>query len=193
MIEERVPDGQNGTPGGTGLEFGEYPGNWRRGTAGHSARCRTLQMFFAVRVISKEEVKTMRDQKRFLVSDFSIRSFVRFLTLGLVMCLSALAGPPRATAQVVPPGPINPGPQPLTPIPATAAFDAPACSAVQLRGVDILGHNVPSPYRGNPEWKAIILDSSQPPNLQPPTILEGFVSPQPKDQTSSSQSTAEVA
>ena len=70
MIEERVPDGQNGTPGGTGLEFGEYPGNWRRGTAGHSARCRTLQMFFAVRVISKEEVKTMRDQKRFLVSDF---------------------------------------------------------------------------------------------------------------------------
>src|SRR2546428_5133708 len=34
---------------------------------------------------------------------------------------------------------------------------------------------------------------SQPPHLQPPTILEGFVSPQANDETSTSQATAEVA
>jgi len=85
------------------------------------------------------------------------------------------------------------------PIPATKAFDAPApCSNVQLGGVDILlfGHtiqHVPSPWRGNAEWKAIIVDPSQRPNLQPPTILEGWVTPQPSDQKSSDQSTSEVA
>jgi hypothetical protein len=84
------------------------------------------------------------------------------------------------------------------PIPATRAFDAPACSNVELGGLDInivgIGiKHVPSPQRANPEWKVIILDPSQPPHLQPPTILEGFVSPQPNDQTSSSQSTSEVA
>ena len=48
----------------------------------------------------------MRDQKRFLTSVFSMRSFVRFLTLGLVLCHSALAGPPRAMAQGIVPPPI---------------------------------------------------------------------------------------
>jgi hypothetical protein len=139
--------------------------------------------------------KTMRAQNRFLVSLFSMRVSGPFLAVGLGMCLSGLAVPPRATAQIVPPGPISSGP---LPIPATQAFEPPACSDEQLGGVNIdLGifgtHNVPSPLRGNPEWKAIILDSNQPPNLQPPTILEGFVSPQPSDQTSTSQSTAEVA
>ncbi len=79
-------------------------------------------------------------------------------------------------------------------IPATEAFEAPACSDEDLGGVSLLGlTTVPSPERGNPEWKAIILDASKPPHLQPPSILEGFVSPQPNDQTSSSQSTSEVA
>jgi len=89
-----------------------------------------------------------------------------------------------------------------TPIPATKALEAPACSDVGFGGFDInvdlgLGsitlHHVPSPERGNPEWKVITLDPTQPTNLQPPTILEGFVSPQPSDQTSSSQSTSEVS
>jgi hypothetical protein len=103
----------------------------------------------------------MRDQKRFFVSDFSMRSFVRFLALGLVICLSALARPPRATAQVVPAGQINPGPQPAAPIPATQAFEDPACSDAELGGlVAILPFasqpkNVPSPQRGNPEWKTL--------------------------------------
>jgi hypothetical protein len=85
------------------------------------------------------------------------------------------------------------------PIPAVRAFDAPAaCSNVELGGVDInlFGHtikHVPSPWRGNAEWKAIIVDPSQPPNLQPPTILEGWVTPQPSDQKSGDQSTSEVA
>jgi FG-GAP-like repeat len=50
--------------------------------------------------------KTMRDQKRFLMSVSSMRSFTRFLALGLVAFLSALAGPPRATAQGIVPLPI---------------------------------------------------------------------------------------
>jgi hypothetical protein len=44
----------------------------------------------------------------------AVRSRSRSLALGLVMCLSALAGPHRAMAQVVHPGPINPRPQLLT-------------------------------------------------------------------------------
>ena len=84
------------------------------------------------------------------------------------------------------------------PIAATRAFDAPACSSAELGGLEVniagIGiQHVPSPLRGNPEWKAIILDSKLPPNLQPPVVLEGFVTPQPDDQTSSSQSTSEVA
>jgi hypothetical protein len=95
-----------------------------------------------------------------------------------------MAVPPRAMAQDY--------------IPATEAFEAPACSNVDLGGleVDLAGfgiQHVPSPLRGNPEWKVITLDPSKATNLQPPTILEGFVSPQPNDQTSSSQSTSEVA
>jgi hypothetical protein len=84
------------------------------------------------------------------------------------------------------------------PIPATKAFDAPACNDSQLAGLEVniadIGiKHVPSPLRGNPEWKPITLDPNRPPNLQPPTILEGFVTPQPDDQTSDSQSTSEVA
>jgi hypothetical protein len=87
----------------------------------------------------------------------------------------------------------------LQPIPATQAFEAPACSDVELGGISVdflnIGHlvTIPSPQRTNPEWKAIITDPSQPPHLQPPKILEGFVTPTPNDETSSSQATAEVA
>jgi len=82
-------------------------------------------------------------------------------------------------------------------IPATAAFAAPACSADELGGISIdygFGSTTfPSPQRGNPEWKAIILDPSQPPNLQPPTIVEGFVSPVSPTETTDSQATSEVS
>jgi hypothetical protein len=82
-------------------------------------------------------------------------------------------------------------------IPATKAFDGPGCSDVLLGGITIdlgLGSiTIPSPERTNPEWKTIILDPTRPSTLQPPAILEGFVLPTPDDQTSSSQSTAEVA
>jgi hypothetical protein len=82
-------------------------------------------------------------------------------------------------------------------IPAVRAFDPPACSDVELGGIRAdFGFGivtVPSPYRTDPEWKAIILDPALAPHRQPPTILEGFVSPQPSDQTAESQSTAEVA
>lgn len=111
--------------------------------------------------------------------------FVLCLALGLGLCLSGPAAS-RALAQDY--------------TPATKAFDAPACSDVDLGGreieIDLIGYaiqDVPSPQRGNPEWKVITLDSSKATNHQPPTILEGFVSPQPNDQTSSSQSTSEVA
>jgi len=141
-------------------------------------------------------------------SPFSYRSRI-FLLLRLLALLALVLGvgvaPLGVAAQgtvnlpIVPPGGINPGTQPPTLIPATDAFTDPACSDIDLKGVDITFGaqfapiRVPSPQRSNPEWKAIILDSSQPPHLQPPTILEGFVSPQPNDQTSKSQSTSEVA
>jgi hypothetical protein len=48
----------------------------------------------------------MRDQKRFLMSGFSMKGFMRFLALGLVAFLSPLAGPPRAMAQGIVPPPI---------------------------------------------------------------------------------------
>lgn len=84
------------------------------------------------------------------------------------------------------------------PIAATQAFDAPACSDKELGGVDInLGpfgiQNVPSPYRTDPEWKAIILDATQPPYLQPPQILEGFITATPSSETSKDQAPTEVA
>jgi len=69
------------------------------------------------------------------------------------------------------------------PIPATKAFDAPAaCNDQQLGGLEVniagIGiQHVPSPLRGNPEWKVITLDPKSPPNLQPPVVLEGFVTP----------------
>lgn len=82
---------------------------------------------------------------------------------------------------------------PPQPIPATKAFEAPACSDSELGGIDLDLVTVPSPQRTNPEWKAIILDSSQPPHLQPPKVLEGFVRPTPQKETSKDQATAEVA
>jgi hypothetical protein len=83
---------------------------------------------------------------------------------------------------------------PPQPIPATEAFEAPPCSDSELGGIDALGLvNIPSPQRTNPEWKAIILDSNQPPHLQPPKVLEGFVRPTPNNETSKDQATAEVA
>ena len=79
-------------------------------------------------------------------------------------------------------------------IPATKALDSPGCSDVDLGGIDALGLvNIPSPQRANPEWKAIILDSTMPPYLQPPQILEGFVLPTPNCETSRDQAPAEVA
>lgn len=86
-----------------------------------------------------------------------------------------------------------------TPIPASRAFDgAPACSDVDLAGLEVdLGpfgiQPVPSPYRSNPEWKAIIVDSSQPPNLQPPQILEGWVTPPLNSEKDTQQASSEVA
>src|SRR5215472_12465095 len=68
-------------------------------------------------------------------------------------------------------------------IPAMAAFNSPGCSDTDL-GVDPL---IPDLDRGNPEWKAIILDSGQPPHLQPPTILEGFVLVPPLNEGSNDQ------
>jgi len=82
----------------------------------------------------------------------------------------------------------------LQPIPATEAFRAPACSDVDLGGIDVFGLvNIPSPQRTNPEWKPIITDPTKPPHLQPPKILEGFVRPTPNNEKSSDQATAEVS
>jgi hypothetical protein len=109
------------------------------------------------------------------------------LALGLCsLCLLAVCAP-TVSAQATSP----------TPIPATKAFDAPPCSDVDLPGLIIdygFGSTqIPSPQRTNPEWKAIILDSTKAANLQPPIVAEGFVSPQANDETSSSQATSEVA
>src|SRR4029077_20240170 len=105
-----------------------------------------------------------------------VRNFYRIATFGLLL---AMGGVSQLSAQDY--------------IPATRAFDAPGCSDIDLGGIDIdfgLGTvTVPSPQRTNPEWKAIVLDSSKPPHLQPPTTLEGFVAPQPADKTSKAQST----
>jgi hypothetical protein len=117
------------------------------------------------------------------------RSLAPSLALGLGLCSLWLLAvrAPTLSAQAT-----------QQPIPATKAFDAPACSDVELGGlevniIDIGIQHVPSPQRGNPEWKVITLDATKATNHQPPTILEGFVTPQPNDQTSSSQSTSEVA
>jgi len=117
-----------------------------------------------------------------------LRVFCRQISLVLLLGAGLILTSAVAQAQT---------PQP--PIAAVRAFDTPnPCSEVQLGGVNInlLGHfltHVPSPWRGNPEWKAIIVDPNKPSNLQPPTILEGFVTPQPVDQKSSDQSSSEVA
>src|SRR5262249_5409903 len=64
--------------------------------------------------------------------------------------------------------------------PAIEVLGAPACSDVDLGGIDVFGLvNIPSPQRTNPEWKPIITDPTKPPHLQPPKILEGFVRPTP--------------
>ena len=113
----------------------------------------------------------MRDQSRFSMSVFSMRMFMRFLApvVGLCVCQSALLG--QAT---------NP------PIPATQAFQAPACSASDLSNATDLA-------RGNPEWKAIIIDPNHPLPNNPPSILEGFVQPPPETEVSTDQAPSEVA
>ena len=127
----------------------------------------------------------MRVQQSFLIRLLSKSVFGLFLIVGAgaVLQLSEVSVYAQAAQQ---------------PIPATDAFNAPAaCNDVDLGGLDInfgvFIRHVPNPRQADPEWKAIILDPNQQPNLQPPTILEGFVSPTPNDQTSTSQSTAEVA
>jgi hypothetical protein len=133
--------------------------------------------------------KTVRARQTLPVCVFSMSVLALFLTVGAGVGLHLLEVVVYAQATD-------------TPIPATKALEAPACSDVGFGGFDInvdlgLGSftikHVPSPERGNPEWKVITLDPNKPTNLQPPTILEGFVSPQPSDQTSSSQSTSEVS
>jgi len=71
-------------------------------------------------------------------------------------------------------------------IPATQAFDSPGCSDSHLLRE---GEGIPSVARLNPEWKAIIIDPNQPPELQPPVLLEGFVS----GPSANNQATAEVS
>ena len=80
-----------------------------------------------------------------------------------------------------------------SPIPASAAFNYPGCNNQQLEGVNLLVTEVQSPYRADPEWNVIVLDSNLFAYLQPPTILEGFVAPTPINETSTSQAPAEVA
>jgi hypothetical protein len=149
--------------------------------AGGRTVSRILRVSFVMIAGLPERRKNMRDQMRFSTSAIRV---MLFLVVGVGL------GAPSILAQV------------QQPIPATKAFDSPACSDVDLGGLDVdlsLGivdigiHHVPSPQRGNPEWKVITLDSSKPTNLQPPTILEGFVLPQPADQVSKDQSTSEVA
>jgi len=72
------------------------------------------------------------------------------------------------------------------PIPATRAFDAPGCSASDLSNNTDLA-------RGNPEWKAIIIDPRFPLPNNPPTILEGIVPPPSEQETSTDQAHAEVS
>jgi hypothetical protein len=98
----------------------------------------------------------------------------------------AAANPPRLQVQ-----------DPVPFIPATQAFQAPACSASELGGItidilNITSINFPSPARLNPEWKAIIVDPTLAPNRQPPQIVEGVVGPTENHNTDQ-QATAEVA
>src|SRR5262249_22578348 len=75
-------------------------------------------------------------------------------------------------------------------IPATRAFDSPGCSASSLKRE---GEGIPSVARLNPEWKCIIIDPTQPPELQPPTLLEGFVLSPPANEGSGDQAPVEVS
>jgi hypothetical protein len=70
--------------------------------------------------------------------------------------------------------------------PATAAFDSPGCNGSDLGDVTDIS-------RGNPEWKAIVIDSAHPLPNNPPTILEGFVAFPPANEKSSDQAPAEVS
>ena len=85
------------------------------------------------------------------------------------------------------------------PIAATMALEQhPACSDIELGGLDIdfgpFGtQHVPSPWRTNPEWKAIITDYNNAPQLQTPVIVEGVVSPPPQVNKNDYQASAEVA
>ncbi len=72
------------------------------------------------------------------------------------------------------------------PIPATQAFQAPACSGSDLSNNTDLA-------RGNPEWKAIIINPQFPLPNNPPTILEGIVPPPPENETSADQAHSEVS
>lgn len=93
--------------------------------------------------------------------------------------------------------------QAQTLIPASAAFNYPGCNNQDLDGLvihvagldlNILTSEVESPYRADPEWNVVGVPNSSPfPNLQPPTILEGFVAPVASNETSTSQAPAEVA
>lgn len=112
--------------------------------------------------------KTMRDQKRFCVSAFSM-TIVLFLMVGVGLRVPTISA--QATQQ---------------PIPATRAFDAPGCSASDLSNNTDLA-------RGNPEWKAIIIDPLFPLPNNPPTILEGVVPPPSEQETSTDQAHAEVS
>jgi hypothetical protein len=133
----------------------------------------------------------MSNQSRFLLSDFAIRGYVRFLAfgLGLYILTLALALPGRAQ-------------DPIPYIPATEAFNnSPTCSASDLssfaRDTDLA--------RANPEWKPIKplnIDSNHPFPNNDITVLEGFVTHPPPACTplgglpcenSGSQSTSEVA
>lgn len=120
-------------------------------------------------------------------------SALRRATLLLIAALGVGVTPLGVTAQN----------QTQTLIPASAAFNYPGCNNEDLEGlvihvpvvgdISILTPEVQSPYRADPEWNAIMLDSNLFPNLQPPTILEGFVAPVSSNETSTSQAPAEVA
>jgi hypothetical protein len=73
------------------------------------------------------------------------------------------------------------------PIPATDAFQAPACSGVN----HVLGDN--SPARVNPEWKPIVIDPNFPIPYNAITILEGTVPPPSESEASKDGAPSELA
>lgn len=119
----------------------------------------------------------MRVRQTFLMRVFSMRVFALFLVVGVGvgLHLSELVVYAQMTDD--------------TPIPAVKAFDGPEkCSNTELT-------NAHDEARFLPEWKPIIFSSDpryQLPN-NPPTILEGTVSPPPEGENSGSQASSEVA